>query len=146
MATGADDMSKIGRVERWNYADHLPFFEKECAGVDGSSGTFYPPGRSREDPVWLFSPDMCRKLRFDYEKDVMVKDVLGYKYTGGDRTVDNGEYTVNQSNFNSLFGSRRSLCIILMITVQCPISLYSLSILICISLYINSHCIIGIQL
>ena len=40
---------------------------------------------------------MCRTLFFDYEKDVSVNGLNAFKYSGGEKTVDNGEkYEENQ--------------------------------------------------
>ncbi|GAB0093508.1 uncharacterized protein DMENIID0001_086580 [Sergentomyia squamirostris] len=89
MYTGADDISKLGSIGNWNYENRTEFFAGTCGMINGSAGEFYPPNLKR-DQVSFFSPDMCRSLPFDFEEEVQVEGVLGYKYTGGARTIDNG--------------------------------------------------------
>ena len=43
---------------------------------------------------------MCRSIPFDYEKDVDVHGVTGYRYSGGERAIDNGTKFSENSCFN----------------------------------------------
>lgn len=84
-------------MQNWNYQSHLKFFPGKCGDIRGSGGEFYAPKQTRDRPVELFTADMCRTLSFDYEKDYEVHNILGYKYIGGRRTVDNGtDYPENK--------------------------------------------------
>uniref|UniRef100_A0A1B0GM36 Uncharacterized protein n=1 Tax=Phlebotomus papatasi TaxID=29031 RepID=A0A1B0GM36_PHLPP len=87
MYTGADDISKIGSIGNWNYGNRTKFFADTCGMVNGSAGEFYPP-QLKKDQVSFFSPDMCRTLPFDFEAEVEVEGITGYKYSGGARTID----------------------------------------------------------
>jgi hypothetical protein len=84
-----NDISKLGTIQNFNYVDHNARFSGECSKLRGSAGEFFPPQKSR-DSIGLFTPDMCRTIPFDYEKDVTVHGVTGYRYTAGERAVDNG--------------------------------------------------------
>ncbi|XP_055711408.1 protein peste-like isoform X2 [Phlebotomus papatasi] len=96
MYTGADDISKIGSIGNWNYGNRTKFFADTCGMVNGSAGEFYPP-QLKKDQVSFFSPDMCRTLPFDFEAEVEVEGITGYKYSGGARTIDNGTlYPANE--------------------------------------------------
>lgn len=90
MHTGDGDMSRIGKVELWDYRNYTDFFPRECGLINGSAGEFYPPKQQRDQPISFFSPDMCRSIAFDYAEDQVVNGINGYKYSGGKRTVDNG--------------------------------------------------------
>lgn len=90
MHTGDGDISRIGKVERWDYRNRTDFYPRQCGMINGSAGEFYPPKQQRDQQISFFSPDMCRSLAFDYAEDTLVNGINGYKYSGGKRTVDNG--------------------------------------------------------
>lgn len=97
MNTGAIDISKIGEVEQWNYNTRTNFFPGNCGKINGSAGEFYPPNQTKDKPVHFYSSDMCRSIAFDFEKEVEIHGIPGYKYSGGTKTVDNGtEFPENQ--------------------------------------------------
>jgi scavenger receptor class B protein 1 len=87
--TGQSDISKLGKINRFNGIDHHTVYKEKCSKLDGSTGELYPPDQTR-DSINLFIADMCRSIPFDYEKDVQVHDVVGYRFTAGTRAIDNG--------------------------------------------------------
>lgn len=89
--TGEKDIKNIGALRNWNFADTNGAFEGDCGKIGGSGGEFYPPKQKRGDSISLFTPDMCRHIPLDYEKDVEVHGITGFKFSGGPRSVDNGE-------------------------------------------------------
>lgn len=90
MNTGAADIAKIGKVESWDYQTRTSFFPGACGQINGSAGEFYPPHQTKDRPLSFYSSDMCRTLDFDFERERSVRDIVGYKYSGGRKTVDNG--------------------------------------------------------
>lgn len=80
----------MGTIQEWNFSGKNKFYDGKCSKLHGSTGEFFPPGQTRDKPIALFTPDMCRSVPFDYEKDVDVHGVMGYRYTGGARAIDNG--------------------------------------------------------
>lgn len=89
--TGADDLSKLGQMHSWNYQTHTGFFDSYCGMTNGSAGEFQPQQSQPGGSVGLFTPDMCRTLPLDYTSTVDVEGLEGYKFSGGPRSVDNGE-------------------------------------------------------
>lgn len=85
--TGVDDIAKIGSMAEWNHKPRTNFFAEHCGMLNGSAGEFYPPNLSKEVPIQLFTPDMCRSLPLDFEKEEVVAGINGYKYAGGPRTA-----------------------------------------------------------
>lgn len=85
-----DDIRKLGTIQELNFSGKNKFYDGKCSKLHGSTGEFFPPGLTRDKPIALFTPDMCRSVPFDYEKDVDVHGVTGYRYTGGARAIDNG--------------------------------------------------------
>lgn len=100
MNTGADDISQIGKIEWWNYKNRTDFFPDHCGMINGSAGEFYPPHQTKDRPVSFYSSDMCRTLNFDFEQEVDVHGVRGYKYSGGAKAVDNGTVYPENMCFN----------------------------------------------
>ena len=88
--TGVDDISKVDKLEKWNYEPTNKFFKGKCSEFSGSAGEFFPPGVSKEQTVSVFSPEMCRSVLMDFEEEQKINGVTTFKFSGGDRTVDNG--------------------------------------------------------
>lgn len=90
MHTGESDYSQIGVVKNWNYSPRTQFYPDHCGMVNGSAGEFYPPKQTKDKPISFYSPDMCRTLSLDFNEEVQVHGINGYKYVGGAKLWDNG--------------------------------------------------------
>ncbi|KAM8717551.1 hypothetical protein ACLKA7_004275 [Drosophila subpalustris] len=90
MFTGADDISKMGKIYTWNNLRHTGAFEGACGDVKGSMGEFFPPNLSTNQTVYMYMPKMCRAVPLDYTETVTVHGVTAYKFSGTRRAVDNG--------------------------------------------------------
>ncbi|XP_058803575.1 protein croquemort-like [Phymastichus coffea] len=88
VATGEDDISKLGSLMNWNYKDTTKFFSTPCNVIEGSAGEFWPPYRNKDD-IRLFTPDICRPVTFEYEQTVTNKGIEGYKFSMGKTTLSN---------------------------------------------------------
>ncbi|XP_052891788.1 protein peste isoform X1 [Anopheles moucheti] len=88
--TGAEDIGMLGKMGEWNYQPRTNFFEGNCGMLNGSAGEFFPPGLSKQRPIELFTPDMCRSLPLDFEEEVTIHGQKAYKYSGDRRAIDNG--------------------------------------------------------
>lgn len=85
------DVEALGKLREWNYASTTKFFEGKCGNLAGSSaGELFAPKLSKEQTLSVFSNEMCRNVDMDYDSEVDVKGINGWKFIGGDRTVDNG--------------------------------------------------------
>ena len=60
MDTGEKNIHTFGKLHRWNYDTHTPFFEGECGAVRGTAGEIYPPEQTKTSKVEMFSADLCR--------------------------------------------------------------------------------------
>lgn len=98
--TGENDIKNIGLLRNWNFAKNNPAFEGNCGNIKGSAGDFFPPNQERGGSISIFSPDMCRDLPLDFETDVEIHGIKGYKFSGGARSVDNGEKYQDQLCFS----------------------------------------------
>lgn len=88
--TGVESISKLGIIEKYNNLTEFPFYEGECKKLKGSPGEFFPPNPSIHEPIHLFTPQMCRSLPYEYEKDIELHGVRGLRFSAGSRALDNG--------------------------------------------------------
>lgn len=88
--TGADDITRIGQMHTWNYGEHSGFYQNHCGMINGSAGEFHPPNLTEESILQLFTPDMCRTIPLDYTSTTKIEGLMGIKYSGGPRSLDNG--------------------------------------------------------
>lgn len=87
MATGVNN--NLGELLEWNYNAHTTYNRGKCNSVRSSAGElFTPPSRTS---IKFFSPDICRYIQLDYKEDVVINDLLGYKFAAGPGMLDNGE-------------------------------------------------------
>lgn len=88
----------FGRILTWNHRNRTDFFEGHCGDIKGSAGEFYPLNIKR-DKLLFYSSELCKYAELEYEKDVVIKGVKGYKFSA-DYLFDNGEIFLLQSRFN----------------------------------------------
>lgn len=100
MHTGLNGISKLGTIQNLNFLDHEKHYSGDCSMLKGSAnGELFAPKQTR-DSIALFTPDMCRSIPFEYEKDVLIHGVTGFRYTAGERAVDNGTMFPENSCYN----------------------------------------------
>lgn len=90
MATGTGK-APMGWLENWNYEPTSRFYKGKCSSIHGAAGEFFPPHRTKDENIIMFSPELCRTIEFEFEQEQVVHGVRGYKYVGGPKMVDNGE-------------------------------------------------------
>lgn len=90
MHTGEDDVSQLGVLKNWNYKSRTSYFPEHCGMINGSAGEMYPQKLQKDSSISFFSPDLCRSIPLDYEKEATIEQIPGFKFSGGARTVDNG--------------------------------------------------------
>lgn len=88
--TGENDISMLGKLMNWNYAPRTEFFKEHCGMINGSAGEMYPPKVTKDQTMSFYTADLCRSLPMGFEKEEVVEGITGYKFTAGDRAVDNG--------------------------------------------------------
>ncbi|KAK4875496.1 hypothetical protein RN001_011918 [Aquatica leii] len=77
-------------VRQWNYNNSLPQFDGSCSKLHGSAGELYPH-KITPDYINVFIPQICRVVKMQYEQNVLVDGILGYKFVIGNSTLDNGD-------------------------------------------------------
>ncbi|KAF2901037.1 hypothetical protein ILUMI_05149, partial [Ignelater luminosus] len=87
VATGVD--GNIGKIFEWNYHNKILQNKDSCAKLGGSIGEFYSQRRSK-DFIEMFIADTCKNYKLDFEEEVQVRGIPGYKYSARHSTLDNG--------------------------------------------------------
>ena len=86
MGTGIN--SVFGKLYTWNYWTQTPFFEGNCAKVNGSAGEFFGP--PNKESISFFSPDLCRTMTLRYSGQTVINNILGNRYVVDELMLDNG--------------------------------------------------------
>lgn len=105
--TGVGDISEFGKIKKFNDKSYMPHYKGECRKLKGSPGEFYPPGRQdKEDTIFLFTPEMCKSLPYEYDYDKIIHGLKGNRYSLGQRAIDNGStYKENKCYFEQEMAS-----------------------------------------
>lgn len=101
VATGVDDISRLGEMESYNNFNEYPYYEGECKKLKGSGGEFFPPKPPLDKPIHLFTPSMCRAIPYDFEKPIELHGITGHRFTAGARALDNGTLYDENKCFSS---------------------------------------------
>lgn len=88
--TGVDDISKIGKIRNWDFEPSTNYFEGKCNDLSGSASDFFVPGIEKHQILELFSPEMCRSIPMDFEREQEIMGIKTLKFSGGERSIDNG--------------------------------------------------------
>ena len=94
MYTGLGDVGRMGEVFSWNSSPR-GIFPGRCGEIHGSAGEFYPPGMAKTH-IDMFSNDLCRTIRLNYQREVDVFGINSYEFTADHSFFANG--TKNPAN------------------------------------------------
>lgn len=80
--TGEADYMDYGRVDTWKGESKLSFWSSNYSNaIKGSDGSAFHPYLTREERLHVFTPDLCRSIYMEFEKDVEVKGIPAYRFT-----------------------------------------------------------------
>uniref|UniRef100_A0A3P8UKS2 Lysosome membrane protein 2-like n=1 Tax=Cynoglossus semilaevis TaxID=244447 RepID=A0A3P8UKS2_CYNSE len=80
--TGVNDYMDYGRVETWKGESQLTFWKSDHSNsINGSDGSAFHPLLDKKERIYIFTPDLCRTIYMDFEKDVKVKGIPAYRFT-----------------------------------------------------------------
>ncbi|XP_055524127.1 protein peste-like [Wyeomyia smithii] len=100
MDSGREDSGQYGLIRAWNYKSKTDTASGECGKFRGFSGDIFPTKIRKDRPLGIFTPEMCRMVSFEFEREEDIYGVKAYRFVGSERTIDNGSlYAENQCNF-----------------------------------------------
>lgn len=79
--TGARDRHLFGKVSSWNSYRRLPFWPgSQCNVINGSDGTLFPPPISKNEPLYIFNPELCRTVNLVYDRASEVRSIKAFRF------------------------------------------------------------------
>ncbi|XP_068632464.1 protein peste-like [Battus philenor] len=99
VSTGAVSGTLPGQIMKWNYEDHLPFYEGKCSKLTGSAGEFMPHNLTEESGLTLFVPDLCRTVQLQYTDSGFLGGLPYHKYELTESSFDNSSSSPSNSCF-----------------------------------------------
>ncbi|KAJ0015391.1 hypothetical protein NQD34_009011 [Periophthalmus magnuspinnatus] len=95
--TGLKNYKDFARVDTWNGKSSLDWWTTdECNMINGTNGASFHPVITKSETLYMFSSDLCRSLYAEYEEDVTVKGIPGYRFSPPGKVFAN--LTVNPDN------------------------------------------------
>lgn len=80
--TGEQNYLDYGRIETWKGQRQLTFWStNKSNSIIGSDGSAFHPFLDKNERIYIFTPDLCRTIYMDFEKDVEVKGIPAYRFT-----------------------------------------------------------------
>ncbi|KAM9841407.1 lysosome membrane protein 2-like isoform 2-T2 [Aulostomus maculatus] len=80
--TGTENYMDYGRVETWKGQSQLTFWNSnQSNSINGSDGSAFHPLLDKNERIYIFTPDLCRSIYMEFEKDVEVKGIPAYRFT-----------------------------------------------------------------
>jgi hypothetical protein len=79
----------LGSIESFNEKRSHEFYTGKCSKLEGTTGELFPPNLT-PDSINLFMGDLCRTIPYDFEEEIEIHGIKGYKFAAGERAVDNG--------------------------------------------------------
>ncbi|XP_069579065.1 lysosome membrane protein 2-like isoform X1 [Brachyistius frenatus] len=80
--TGVQNYLDYGRVETWKGQSQLTFWtSNQSNAINGSDGSAFHPLLEKNERIYIFTPDLCRSIYMEFEKDVEVKGIPAYRFT-----------------------------------------------------------------
>lgn len=80
--TGEQNYLDYGQVETWKGQSQLTFWtSNQSNSINGSDGSAFHPLIDKNERIYIFTPDLCRSIYMEFEKDVEVKGIPAYRFT-----------------------------------------------------------------
>ncbi|XP_076014573.1 lysosome membrane protein 2-like isoform X2 [Genypterus blacodes] len=80
--TGEENYLDYGKIQTWKGQSQLTFWTSNQSNcINGSDGSAFHPLLSKDERIYVFTPDLCRSIYMEFEKDVDVKGIPAYRFT-----------------------------------------------------------------
>ncbi|XP_005798696.1 lysosome membrane protein 2 isoform X1 [Xiphophorus maculatus] len=80
--TGTQNYLDYARIETYKGERMLKYWStNESNSILGSDGSAFHPLLNKSERLYVFSPDLCRTIYMEFEKDVEVKGIPAYRFT-----------------------------------------------------------------
>lgn len=96
IGTGVNNIHNLGMLSAWNGSPRTPFYEGECANVNGTTGDLFPPNIDTEQPFTIFATDACRYMNLIPSRKITHLGLEGTSFLGEARSLGGVEYPEQQ--------------------------------------------------
>uniref|UniRef100_A0A671RTK7 Lysosome membrane protein 2-like n=1 Tax=Sinocyclocheilus anshuiensis TaxID=1608454 RepID=A0A671RTK7_9TELE len=95
--TGKQNYQDFARIDKWNGQSTLNWWSTEgCNRINGTDGASFHPVITKTEKLYIFSSDLCRSIYAQYESDVSVRGVPGFRFVPPSEVFAN--LTINPDN------------------------------------------------
>lgn len=95
--TGKQNYQDFARIDEWNGQSTLNWWSTEgCNRINGTDGASFHPVITKTEKLYIFSSDLCRSIYAQYESDVSVRGVPGFRFVPPSEVFAN--LTINPDN------------------------------------------------
>lgn len=95
--SGKNDSARTSTIDTYNGNSSLTYWSTDTANmINGTDGTYYHPFINTDEPIYVFSSDICRSIMTTYEKNIDVKGVEAKRFVGPPEVFQN--VTTNPDN------------------------------------------------
>ncbi|KAF4099000.1 lysosome membrane protein 2c [Onychostoma macrolepis] len=95
--TGKQNYQDFARIDEWNGQSTLNWWSTEgCNRINGTDGASFHPVITKTEKLYIFSSDLCRSIYAQYESDVSVRGVPGFRFVPPSEVFANR--TINPDN------------------------------------------------
>ncbi|NP_001164651.1 protein peste-like [Bombyx mandarina] len=88
-----------GQILRWNYQDHIPFYDGECSKLSGSAGEYIPRNLTEDSKLTMYVPDLCRTVNMEFVESGVQNGLKYNKYEVNERSFDNSSTSPENTCF-----------------------------------------------
>ncbi|XP_052900469.1 protein peste-like [Anopheles moucheti] len=83
MDIGMHDRSTYGIVRSWGSTVHRKASNaiQPCDGFEDLTGELFPSRLDRGKPITIVLPELCRRLTLEYDEELLLDGIMGYRYT-----------------------------------------------------------------
>ncbi|XP_041086790.1 lysosome membrane protein 2-like isoform X2 [Polyodon spathula] len=80
--TGIQDYKDFGKIVSWNGESKMKWWSSnESNMISGSDGSSFHPLIGKNESLSIFSPDLCRSIYVNFEKEVEIKGIPAYRFS-----------------------------------------------------------------
>ncbi|XP_065099686.1 lysosome membrane protein 2c [Paramisgurnus dabryanus] len=95
--TGTQNYKDFARIDKWNGQSSLNWWSTDsCNMINGTDGASFHPVITKTEKLFIFSSDLCRSLYAEYESDVSVQGLPGFRFVPPSEVFAN--ITINPDN------------------------------------------------
>ncbi|XP_036385481.1 lysosome membrane protein 2-like [Megalops cyprinoides] len=79
--TGEQNYMDYGKIHTWRGESQTQYWATNLTNmINGTDGSVFHPLLSKEEQLYVFSPDLCRSIYMKFVKDVEIKGIPAYRF------------------------------------------------------------------